>query len=156
MPEKKLFLTFVYLISLLAMVLSACDSDQSGKIGISDQTPGDEIEVISKREVYYINIQPQPGIVAYNRVEAFIQAHDFLDTLQAALSDNQFSEDELEQIAQLAANAEASLYNTGDWQLFEFARKIDALSKHAFRGELSHTQAGLSDLKRSLPRRPRP
>lgn len=112
--------------------------------------------MISEREAYYINMAPQGGIVAYNRVEAFIQAHDFMDALQAALSDNQFSEDELEKIAQLAANAEASLYNTGDWQLFEYARLIDTLSKHAFRGEISQAQEGLGQLKRSLPRRPRP
>ncbi len=156
MPEATYFKTFVYLLCSLAVIISACNCSQSENNPISTPTPTDEMVPTSKREAYYINMPSQPGVVVYNRVEAFIQAHDFMDAFQAALSDGQFSEDELEQIAQLAANAEASLYNTGDWPLFEHARQIDKLSKHAFRGELAQAEIGIGELKRSLPRRPRP
>jgi hypothetical protein len=156
MPENKLFLTIVYLLSLLGIVLSACHSIQCEIAAIIAPSSAEEFEAISERELYFINIQPQPGVVAYNRVEAFIQAHVFLDAVETAISDNQFSDDELVQIAQMAANAEASLYNTGDWQIFKHARQIDELSKYAFQGEISQAEIGLGELKRSLPARPQP
>lgn len=144
-PQKPL-LNFFFLCMLI-FEIAACKPKAA--------STGD-FETIAQREAYYANIPPQPGVVAYNRVEAFIQAHDFMDALQTALDDNSFSPNELEQIAQLAANAEASLYNTGDWQVMDFARQIDVLSKLAFRGEWEQAQVGLGKLKRSLPARPQP
>ena len=79
-----------------------------------------------------------------------------MDAYRAALSDGKFSPDELAQISQLGANAEASLYSTGDWQVMEIARQIDALSDHAYRGEWSLAQDKLDQLAKSIPRRPQP
>ena len=111
---------------------------------------------IDRRENLYANVSPQPGVVAYNRVEAFTQAHDFLDATSSAFDDDKLSPNELAEISQLAANAKASFYNTGDHQIFEFAEQIDAISHHAFRGEWTQARDGLFALKFSLPARPRP
>jgi hypothetical protein len=111
---------------------------------------------ISARQKFYANIQPQSGQVAYNRVEAFAQAHDFIEALKTAFEDDKLSSDELTLISQLAATAEASLYNTGDWQVMDFARHIDARADHAARGEWPQARRGLDELARLLPARPRP
>jgi hypothetical protein len=109
---------------------------------------------LNVREKYYANIQPQSGLVAYNRVDAFIQAHDFADAYRAALSDGRFSSGELARISQLGATAEASLYNTGDWQIMDLARQIDALIDYASRGEWSLARDKLDELTQSMPGRP--
>ena len=111
---------------------------------------------IEAREKFYANTQPQLGLVAYNRIDAFTQAHDFLDMFTAALSDEKLSSAELAEISQLAATAKSSLYNTGDHQLFTFAQQINNLSRQASRGEWTQASSGLVELKLSLPSRPRP
>lgn len=111
---------------------------------------------IDRRETYYMNIQPQSGQVADNRVEAFIQAHDFVQAFQEALEDEIFTPAELARISQIGANAEASLYNTGDPQLFGYAQSIDDLTRNAVRGEWPLASSGINDLRLSLPARPQP
>ena len=108
------------------------------------------------RERLYINIQPQAGRVANNRVDALIQTHDFIDAFQEALSDGTFTPDELSQISQLAANARAGLYNTGNPPLFDYAQSIDRLVRNAARGEWALARNEIDTLRRSLPARPRP
>lgn len=110
---------------------------------------------IEVREKFYASTQSQPGQVAYNRIEAFIQAHDFLDAFTTALSDEKISPDELASISQLAANAKASLYNTGDPQLMIIAKQINELTHNASRGEWVQASRSLSDLEFLLPARPR-
>lgn len=111
---------------------------------------------IEARETLYMNVSSQPGEVASNRVEAFIQAHDFADAFQSADEDGRFTHQELADLAQLAANAEASLANTGDPPLIEFSRQIDQILRHAARGEWPQAREALAELKRNLPRRPDP
>ncbi len=114
-----------------------------------------EVQVqIDEREKFYANIPPDLSKVAYNRIDAFIQAHDFLDAFTMALDDEKLSLAELAKIGQLSANAEASLSNTGDPQLINMARQIDDLAHHAFRGEWAQASSGLIELKYSLPARP--
>jgi hypothetical protein len=109
---------------------------------------------IERRETHYMNIQPQSGQVADNRVEAFVQAHDFVQAFQDALDDGIFTPEELAQISQIGANAEASLYNTGDRQLFGYAQAIIRLTRYAVRGEWSLASSGINDLRLSLPAKP--
>lgn len=111
---------------------------------------------IESREKFYANTQPQLGLVAYNRIDAFTQAHDFVDKFTAALSDKKLSPAELAEISKLAATAKSSLYNTGDPQLFTFAQQINDLSRHASRGEWTQASSGLVELEFAMPARPRP
>lgn len=111
---------------------------------------------IEDRERLYANTPPQLSKVAYNRIDAFTQAHDFLDAFTTALNDEKFSPAELAEISQLAATAKASLYNTGDPQLITFARQINDLTHNASRGEWAIASSRLYELKFSLPAKPRP
>ncbi len=111
---------------------------------------------IEARETQYMNASSQPGEIASNRVEAFIQAHDFADAFLSADEDRRFTHQELADLAQLAANAEASLANTGDPPLIEFSRQIDQILRHTARGEWPQARQALTELKRDLPRRPDP
>ena len=111
---------------------------------------------IVEREKSVANTPPEAGQVAYNRVDAFIQAHDFLDAFTTALDDEKISPAELAHLSQLAATAKSSLYNTGDPELMNIAQQINTLTHQAARGEWSQASSGLSELKFSLPARPRP
>jgi hypothetical protein len=111
---------------------------------------------IDLRETYYMNIQPQLGHVAYNRVEAFIQAHDYVQAVQDAFDDGIFTPEELIKISQTAANAEASLFNTGDPQLFGYAQTIDRLTRNIVRGDWANASDEIEHLRLSLPARPQP
>jgi len=107
-------------------------------------------------QAYYINIPPQTELVANNRVDAFAQGHAFIAAFQDALADEIFTPEELLLICQLAANAEASLYNTGDHQIFTYARQIDQLAKYAVFDDLEAAGSGIVTLQRTLPGRPQP
>jgi hypothetical protein len=107
---------------------------------------------LSDREKKYTGYTPQQ--VEDSRIGAFIQAHDFVDAYKNALSDGKFSPDELANIGQLSINAKASLYNTGDPQLIDFANRIDGLTRSAARGEWPQARSGISDFEVSLPARP--
>ncbi|MBN1305541.1 MAG: hypothetical protein JXA13_13970 [Anaerolineales bacterium] len=107
---------------------------------------------INEREDFYANIQATE--VYNNRVDAFVQAHDFLDAYKGALQDGKFTPDELANISLLGANAEASLSNTGDPLLLDFANRIDGLTRNASRGEWPQARSGIGELETTLPRRP--
>lgn len=111
---------------------------------------------LAERQKRAANTQPQAGQVVYNRVEAFIQAHDYLDAFTTALDDEKISAEELAHISQLAATAKSSLYNTGDPELMGIAQRINALTDNASRGEWQQASVGLDELQLSLPARPRP
>lgn len=141
------------LLSELADQLAAGSLDPTGLARLWLAQVLTELEA---RETLYMNMSSQPGEVASNRVEAFIQAHDFVDAFVSADEDGRFSHQELAGMAQLSANAEASLANTGDPPLIQFSRDIDQVMRHTARGEWPQARAALADLKRNLPRRPQP
>ncbi len=132
-------------------------AEQSSNIQMQSSVWHLNVEIqIEEREKLYANTASQPSQVTYNRVDAFTQAHDFLDATTIALNDKKISSAELAIISQLAANAKASLYNTGDPELIGFAQQINKLAHTAYRGEWTQTSNGIAELKQLLPARPRP
>jgi len=111
---------------------------------------------IDERQKTYALIQPEISKIAYHRVGAFTQAYEFLDAYQDALEDEKFFPDELSKISQYAANARASLYSTGDPQLFDIPAKIDLLTSLAIQGRWAEARDEIVGLQRSLPARPQP
>ncbi|MCJ7734928.1 MAG: hypothetical protein MUP11_10310 [Anaerolineales bacterium] len=111
-------------------------------------------EQINNRKFLYCSANPDPALVAFNRVTAFQQAYEFTDLYQAALSDGIFTISELKEINQLGSNARASFYNTGDYQIFEFARQIDYLVLTACHGDWATSWKIIPDFLHTLPRRP--
>ena len=93
--------------------------------------------------------------LAQNEIGAINQAHDFLEAFKTALGDGKFSPAELNNIGQLAANARASLNQTGDPKLQKLGVSIEGLTRNAARGEWGQAQRGARDFEGSLPARRR-
>lgn len=108
---------------------------------------------LGQRETDLLNLPAND--IANNEIGAINQAHDFLEAFKTALGDGKFSPAELEKIGQLAANARASLNQTGDPKLQKLGASIEGLTRNAARGEWGQAQRGARDFEGSLPARRR-
>ena len=153
------------LLLLFLLLLSACavqaQNDSAflsleGTYAYFTPAPRRDLSGLDETQLGYMNIQPQPWIVADNRVYAFVHAHDYIDGCLLALEDGTISTRELENISQLSANAEAGLYRQGDHDLFWIADEIDRLTYLAVTGEWETFEEGVGQLRRRIPARPDP
>lgn len=96
----------------------------------------------------------QPNAIADDRAAALQSAFDYLDNVQAALTDEKISPDELAQIAQLGANAAAGLNAHGGPQLQQFSGSINQITEQLARGQVTHAREGLGTLQSGLGSRP--
>ncbi|MFN2144299.1 MAG: hypothetical protein ACK2T7_03050 [Anaerolineales bacterium] len=162
---KRLSLALV-LISLI-LGLSACQSRSVSPSPLPDNiptvatatpfpTPAASIkgEELAQRLTLFDETQPEPGEVADNRVEGLIQIHEFAEAYAAALEDNVITLDELASLLQLAANARASLYSTGQPDMIQLANTAGWLLDLAIYGDWDAAEAGIYSFQRSLPRKP--
>jgi Tfp pilus assembly protein PilP/exonuclease VII small subunit len=97
-----------------------------------------------------------PTEIAGDLDGAVQQVYAYLDAVQQALDDNKIGQSELTQIAQLAANAQASLERQGGPALRGLASSIDGLTRQLARGEWPQARNGLAGFETSLPQRPLP
>jgi hypothetical protein len=95
-----------------------------------------------------------PSQVAGDRSGAVEQVYAYLDTVKQAMGDGKIGQAEMSQIAQLAANAKASLHSQGGPALQNLAGSIDSLTRQLARGEWPQARSGLPSFEGSLPRRP--
>ena len=95
-----------------------------------------------------------PNQVATDRLGALVSAFQYVDGTRGALSDNRITQSELANIAQLGANASASLEAHGGPQLQQRSGSIDGITQKIARGQWSQARTGLGDLERSLGSRP--
>jgi len=109
-------------------------------------------EELAQRATQALSIPP--NAVAEDRISALQSAFDYLDTVQAALTDEKISPDELTQIAQLGANASASLDQHGGPQLQQFSGNINQITEQLARGQVTHAREGLGALQSGLGNRP--
>lgn len=139
-------------IALLGLFLSGC---ARGATLIEAVTPSPTAAPVwpepDSTQAACLGLSPQPALVANNRVDAFTLGHAFVAVYQDALADEAFSSGELLTLCQLAANAEASLYNTGDHQIFEYAQQIDQLLRFAVFGDVAAAQSEIVRFARRLP-----
>jgi hypothetical protein len=96
----------------------------------------------------------QIGKIASSRVEALIQTYDFVEAYTLALEDSFISQTELAVLIQLTANARASLYNTGQPELIQFADTAGWLIDLAVHGDWEAASNAIRAFQRSLPRKP--
>ena len=92
--------------------------------------------------------------IAANRVEALQSAAQYVESVHSALADQYISPQELSAIAQLGANAGASLEAYGGAQLQSLVGSIDALTAQLARGEWPQAQINLGALESAIPSRP--
>ncbi len=94
------------------------------------------------------------GNVATDRKGALLSAFDYVDAVRAGLADNKISPAELAHIAQLGANASASLNAHGGPQLQQFSGSINDITGQLARGQMPQAQANMGNLERALGNRP--
>ena len=95
-----------------------------------------------------------PNQVATDRLEALVSGFQYVDGTRGALDDNRITQSELANIAQLGANASASLEAHGGPQLQHRSGSIDDITQEIARGQWSQARTGLGDLEKSLGSRP--
>ncbi|RJP47834.1 MAG: hypothetical protein C4583_15900 [Anaerolineaceae bacterium] len=107
--------------------------------------------------------QIQPNNIPTDRLSALQSGFAFIDAAQAALGDNKLSRDELLNIAQLGANAQAGFANFGgrggagpgaDLDLSQFSGKFGEITTQFARGQVPQGRANLDGFERSLGTRP--
>lgn len=98
----------------------------------------------------------QPDNVATDRAAAIQSAFDYLDAVREGLADERISQAELANIAQLGANASASLNAHGGPQL-RLSGSINDITGQVARGQTVQAKASLGNLEAALGTRlPRP
>ena len=100
------------------------------------------------------SLDVQPDEIATGRREAILSAFDYADAVQQSLDDSKVSQSELAVIAQLGANAGASLEAFGGAQLGQLSGSIDDLTAQVARGQIPQAQSSLGSFQASLPERP--
>ena len=108
---------------------------------------------LQEREAQFFSMAPTE--IASDRNGAILQLYTYLDTVKVAMGDNKISNGEMTQIAQLAANARASLQTQGGPGLQNVAASIDGMTRQLSRGEWPQARNGLGGFEASLPSRPR-
>ncbi len=96
----------------------------------------------------------QPQQVADSRKAAIQSALDYASSVRAALEDMLLTQAELANIAQLGANAAASLTAQGGAQLAKLATSVNAITAQVAAGQLSAALASLQSFQAALPALP--
>ena len=92
-------------------------------------------------------LQIQPSKVAGNRLEALIMASDYVTSVQNALGDGFLSNSELNNIAQLGANVEASFEYLNLPNMNNISGSINNITSNLARGQLPTAAANLGQLE---------
>jgi hypothetical protein len=96
----------------------------------------------------------QPDNVAADRRAAILSAFEYVDAVRDGLADSRISQSELIHIAQLGANASASLSAHGTPQLQQLSGSINDITSQVARGQMPQAKASLGSLESALGSRP--
>ena len=91
-----------------------------------------------------------PATVASDRAGAVMAAQEYLNAVQSAFSDNVISPEELAQIAQLGANASASLITVNGSGMPALAARIDGMTGQIAGGEWPAALADINALQAEI------
>jgi hypothetical protein len=92
--------------------------------------------------------------VAKNRKAAVSKANEYIKSVQTGFADKKITQAELANIAQLGANATASLTKKGGEQLAELAGSVNEITTQIASGQLLAAQASLAAFQKALPAKP--
>ncbi len=107
---------------------------------------------LQEREDKFANISPTE--IASGLPDTITQLHDYVEAIKTSFADRKIDLNEMTQIAQLGANAQASIRANGSSQLEHFGGQIDGLTRQISRGEWSAANRNLGGFEASLPERP--
>jgi DNA repair exonuclease SbcCD ATPase subunit len=105
------------------------------------------------REQEFLNLAPND--IAGNRNDAIHQVYTYLDAVKSAMGDKKIGRDEMQNIAQLGANAQASIQAQGGPGLQNLLGSISGLTSQLAKGQWPQARGGLGGFEASLPARPR-
>lgn len=141
---------------------AALDQLNEAAVNLSQHVAGsqaDREELVSQikanldeRENNFANLAPTE--IAGDRNGTLNQLNDYLDTVKAALGDRKIDPAEMLQIAQLGANAQASILANGGPQLQNLSGSIDGLTRQLSRGDWAGASRNLGGFEASVPSRP--
>lgn len=97
-------------------------------------------------------VQPQQR--ADSRKAAIQSAFAYIDSVRTAFADHKISQAELANIAQLGADAAASLDAQGGAQLAKLAGSVNAITAQIAAGQMQMAQANLANFQAALPALP--
>ncbi len=109
--------------------------------------------------------QIQPNNIPSDRLSALQTGFQFIDTAKLAMGDNKISRDELMNLAQIGANAQAGFANFGGRgagiggaadgpDLSQFTGKFGEITTQFARGQMPQARGNLDGFERSLGARP--
>jgi hypothetical protein len=107
---------------------------------------------IEKRAAAALAVQPTQ--IATDRQSALQSAFAYLDVVRLAMTDNKITPAELSNIAQLGANASASLNAQGGPRLGRLSGSVNQITGQVARGQLPQAKADLGNLETLLGNRP--
>jgi hypothetical protein len=166
--EDTLLLTEEYLDDILAILeMGAEAADQalttleqlSQNVGAATaqfEGKGDEwvSQVQSLLETRAANSLNVPANqIPTDRAAAIAAALDYVQTVRGALADNVISSGELQNIAQLGANAVSGLQAQGGPALSNLADAINTMTAQAAKGQFFQVSNGLGALEAAIPKR---
>ncbi len=108
---------------------------------------------LQSREQDFLNLAPNE--IAGNRNDAIQQVYDYLDAVKSAMGDKKIGRDEMLNIAQLGANAQAGIQAQGGPGLQNLLGSINGLTSQLAKGQWPQARGGLGGFEASLPSRPR-
>ena len=108
--------------------------------------------VLEERENHFANLSPTE--VANDREGAILQVYSYLDSIKNAFGDRKITPDEMNQIAQLAANAKAGISQSGAPRLQDFSGNIEGITRNLAHGNWPTAQRDVRNFEASLPSRP--
>lgn len=107
--------------------------------------------------------QIQPDNIPTDRIAAFQSGFEFIDAARAAMGDDKLSRDELLNLAQLGANAQAGFQNfggpgglAGGPDLSQFSGRFSEITTQFARGQMPQARSNLDGFEVSLGQRPSP
>jgi hypothetical protein len=107
-------------------------------------------------------LQIQPNNIPTDRISSLQTAFQFLDVGKQAMGDNKLSRDELMNLAQLGANAQAGFQSfgggglAGGLDLSQFSGSFNEITTQLARGQMPQARGNLETFERSLGDRPGP
>lgn len=104
----------------------------------------------------------QPNNIPTDKIAALQSAFTFIDAANGAMSDNKLSKDELMNIAQLGANAQAGFQSFGGaggpgpagLDLSQFSGKFNEITTQFARGQIPQARGSVTQFEGSLGNRP--
>jgi exonuclease VII small subunit len=101
----------------------------------------------------------QPNNIPTDKISALQSAFSFIDAAKSAMGDNKLSRDELMNLAQLGANAQAGFQNFGGADalgpdLSQFDNKFSEITTQMARGQIPQAKDNLGRFEISLGNRP--